>query len=227
MSEPTEADPSASSSAAERVRRHWGERPGWRPGRLYYAWFATFDGAADLHRLVDAHQRALRDLPGLDVIPRQWLHMTLQGLGYVDETDPDEVTRVVEAVRRRLAALPPIPLTVERARVYAEAVVLPVGPVEPVLRLREEIRAGMAEVLGPNGVPTEREQRAGFRPHVSIAYVHEDGPARPYVDATAAVRAEAARVRLREVHLVRRDRVLEPEWVYRWTGHTTLALAGT
>lgn len=208
------------------VRRHWGERPGWRPGRLYYAWFATFETACALHRLVDAQQDALAALPGLNLIPRPWLHMTLQGLGYVDEIDPAALDRVLDAVRSRLAALPPIRLRFDRPAVYAEAVVLPAEPAEPVARLRTEIRAGMAEALGADAVPTEREQERGFHPHVSIAYVAADGPARPYIAALEAVRADPVEVPLAEVALIRRDRVLEPEWVYRWTDPAMLPLGG-
>src|SRR6202035_5627646 len=76
------------SGDAERMRDHWWWRPGWRPGRRMYAWHFTFDGETALHELVDVYQQRLAGLPGLDPIPRQWLHLTTQGIGFTDEV-PD------------------------------------------------------------------------------------------------------------------------------------------
>ena len=73
------------SDDEERMRDHWWWRPGWRPGRRMYTWHFTFDGQTALHELVNAYQERLAGLPSLDPIPRQWLHLTTQSIGFTDE----------------------------------------------------------------------------------------------------------------------------------------------
>jgi hypothetical protein len=79
------------SVATERMRRHWWWRPGWRPGRRLYAWHLTFGdqtvsrGQADLRRVVGDYQARLAELPGLDLVPAEWLHLTMQSIGFADE----------------------------------------------------------------------------------------------------------------------------------------------
>ncbi|HEX6074570.1 MAG TPA: hypothetical protein VFZ32_04810 [Micromonosporaceae bacterium] len=73
------------TDTVEGLRNHWWWRPGWREGRHFYACHLTFDNAPDLHRLADRYQQALRPFAGLDLIPRRWLHLTMQGIGFTDE----------------------------------------------------------------------------------------------------------------------------------------------
>ena len=94
------------SGDAERMRDHWWWRPGWRPGRRMYTWHFTFDGQTALHELVDAYQERLAGLPGLDPIPRQWLHLTTQGIGFTDEVPDADIEAIIEASRERLADVP-------------------------------------------------------------------------------------------------------------------------
>jgi hypothetical protein len=46
----------------------------------------------------------------LDLVPAEWLHLTMQGIGFVDEVAVD-AERIVAAVRCRCAALAPVMLT--------------------------------------------------------------------------------------------------------------------
>ncbi|HEV8164118.1 MAG TPA: hypothetical protein VGR74_06675 [Actinomycetota bacterium] len=99
------------------MRRHWWWRPGWRPGRRQVAWHLTFGdqtvsrGRADLRRAVGGYQARLAEPPGLDPVPVEWLHLTVQGFGFADELGAGEVERMVAAVGRRCAALAPLRLT--------------------------------------------------------------------------------------------------------------------
>ena len=68
-------------------------------------------GRADLRRVVGGYQARLADLPGLDLVPVEWLHLTVQGIGFADEVGAGEVDRIVAAVRRRCAALAPLRVT--------------------------------------------------------------------------------------------------------------------
>jgi hypothetical protein len=59
---------------------------------------------------------------------------------------------------------------------------------------------------------------------VSLTYFNTPGPAKPYIDALNAVEADPVKVVVGQVPLIVQDRVLDPEWVYRWTVRTTAPL---
>ena len=69
---------------ATEMRDHWWWRPGWKVGRRFWTWHYTFETCPALHELVAAYQGLLEELPTLDLIPQRWLHLTVQGLGFVD-----------------------------------------------------------------------------------------------------------------------------------------------
>src|SRR5262245_33980474 len=81
------------------VRDHWWWRPGWRLGRRAYTFHITFEdgtveGGPDLHRLTAAYQASLAGMPGLDLVPLQWLHLTMQNVGFTDEVGESDVQAV-------------------------------------------------------------------------------------------------------------------------------------
>lgn len=94
------------SDDEERMRDHWWWRPGWRPGRRMYTWHFTFDGQTALHELVNAYQERLAGLPSLDPIPRQWLHLTTQSIGFTDEVSDSDIDAIVKASRELLGGTP-------------------------------------------------------------------------------------------------------------------------
>ncbi|MEO3875266.1 2'-5' RNA ligase family protein [Nonomuraea sp. B12E4] len=204
------------------VRSHWWPRTGWRPGRLVYTWHLTFEHAPRLHRLAERYQSALAATEGHNPIPVSWLHLTVQSVGFVDEVSGERLARVIEAVSARLGELKPVELTFHRPTVVGEAVVLVPAPAEPVRQIWREIRAGIAEVSDGGA---SAQQAKDFHPHVSLTYFNAPGPAGPYVEALDAVEAEPVGVNVEQVALIVQERVLEPEWVYRWNLHTTAPLA--
>lgn len=201
----------------DRMRDHWWWRPGWKIGRTFYTWHLTFDHAPDVHRLA-AEYAAVLDIPGLDVIPPRWLHLTMQGIGFTDEVATEDVDAIVEASRRRLAELAPFDVTIGPAVIDPEVVRLRIAPAEPVARVREAIRAGIADVWGGDRVP---EDEAGYIPHVSLAYSSADGPAEPIVRATASIRVEPAKATITEAQLIFLNR---DHREYQWTTYAVSAL---
>lgn len=206
------------------VHSHWWPREGWQPGRLVYTWHLTFERAPQLHRLAEHYQQQLSALGGLNPIPAQWLHLTVQGIGFVDEVPSRQLDHITEAVAVRLRAFAPVSLSFHRPVVIKEAVVLAPEADEPLHQIRAAIRDGIAEITGEAQTPAE--QANGFRPHVSIAYVNSPGSAAPYIEALKQAETEAITVPINEVTLIVQDRVLEPEWVYRWTTKTRIQLSG-
>jgi 2'-5' RNA ligase len=191
------------------IRDHWWWRPGWRAGRRLYTWHLTFEDQHDLHKLVGAYQ-AQFNVPQLDLVPLEWLHLTIQSVGFADQVSPEQLRQVVEAAQRRCGALARFTLTLGPAQVAQEGITLPVAPEPPVRWLRMAVRGAVAEVLGEERVP---EEAGRFWPHVSVAYSNADGPA-----ARIVQRVEQVGV-LRAVAIIGQASLLELERVghlYRW-----------
>jgi 2'-5' RNA ligase len=198
------------------MRRHWWWRPGWRPGRRLYAWHLTFGdqtvsrGLAELWQVVGGSQTRLAGLPGLDLVPADWLHLTVQPVGFADEVGPGDAERIVAAVRRRCAALTPPRLTLGPAQLHAEGVWLPAAPATAVRRVRAAVRAGIAEVWGAARVP---EPAGAFTPHVSLAYSNTDGPDEPFAAALADMAPRSATVEVAAIQAISLGRDTH---LYRW-----------
>ena len=217
---------SAEPGSPEQVRNHWWWRPGWRVGRRFYTWHLTFDeetvsaGYATLHQVVREYQAHLAKLPGLDLVPPVWLHLTMQGLGFVDEVSEEDARGIVAAVHARCGGLAPLTLTLGPARVDSEGITLLVAPTEPVQRLRSAVRAGIADVWGADHVP---ESATDFTPHVSLAYSNTDGPAALYAELLGSLEPTSATVTTRATQLIVLGR---DEHLYRWEPYATVALEG-
>jgi 2'-5' RNA ligase len=198
------------------MRRHWWWRPGWRPGRRLYAWHLTFGdqtvalGKADLRRVVRAYQVRLAGLPGLDLVPADGLHLTVQPIGFADEVGAGDLEPIVAAVRRRCTALAPVRVTLGPAQLQAEGVWLRVAPPTAVRRVRAAVRAGIAEVRGAARVP---EAASGFTPHMSLAYSDNHGSDDPYAAALATMPPRSVTVELAAIELISLGRDTH---LYRW-----------
>ncbi|MFJ9842290.1 2'-5' RNA ligase family protein [Kitasatospora sp. NPDC101155] len=199
-----------------RMADHWWWRPGWAEGRRFYTWHLTFDGASDLHHLAADYRHALADVPGLDLVPDRWLHLTMQGLGFVDEVDRNDARAIADAAGRHLAKIPAFDLALGPAIVTPEALLLTVAPADPVHAVRSAIRAAIADAW-----PQVPEAAEGFRPHVSVAYSNSTGPAQPATDALASVSScpATARVTSAELIVLGRD-----ERMYEWQSFAQVPL---
>jgi len=199
------------------LRDHWWPRPGWRAGRIALTWHVVFPEDSPLSRHAAAYQRAFGGLPGVDPVPPEWLHLTVQAIGWADEVPARTVAAVVDAVRARVATLAPFELVFDRPRIYGEAAAIRAHPEAPIAGLRDTVRAGLRDALGDDGVPTAPEQAHGFLPHVTIAYSRIDADAAPYAAALDRVVQPPTTVPVTRVTLIRQERLLAPHWQYRWT----------
>jgi 2'-5' RNA ligase len=199
---------------------HWWWRPGWSVGRQFYTWHLTFEGATDVLRLVHEYTAHL-DLPGLDIIPDEWLHLTMQGIGFVDEVDEGDLEKIVGAAQQRLSVLEPFQISLGPTVVDPEVVRLKVAPPEPVVRLRHELRAAIAEVWGAVRVPEEADD---FTPHVSLAYSNRPGDMQPILEAANGAGPTPGTVTLTHADLILLNRDNKR---YEWTTYAEVALAGS
>ena len=70
---------------ATELADHWWWRPGWQVGTRFYAWHVTLDDQPQLRELAARYQAAFAPVDALDLIPEQWLHITMQGIDHVQK----------------------------------------------------------------------------------------------------------------------------------------------
>ncbi|MGW5683726.1 2'-5' RNA ligase family protein [Nonomuraea sp. NPDC003754] len=200
----------------EQMANHWWWRPGWKQGRRFYAWHITFDDQPEVHRLARHYREGLAGVPGLDLVPDQCLHLTMQGLGFVDEVPEEDVHAIIKAATTRLAGIPPFDITLDRPRVTPEAIRWEAAPADPPAAVRDAIRAAIDDVW-----PHVPEPAEGFAAHVSIAYSNADGSAGPVSTALAAIDTPPAVARIGSAELIvlGRDRQM-----YEWETFATVPL---
>jgi 2'-5' RNA ligase len=211
------------TTAVEHVQQmqdHWWWRPGWRAGRHYYACHFAMSRYDEITQLATTYRSAIREFPGLDTIPDRWLHLTMQGVGFLDEVSTEERSELTSALRAALTELPPPTVTFHRPVVRQEAVYLPAEPAGPINEVRAVVRSVITQILGaPRLDPGPGE----YRPHVSLAYSNRAQDASPIAAALASVEASRVTVRLDQVELLEFHR---DNQMYEWTSSEVLPLGG-
>jgi 2'-5' RNA ligase len=174
----------------------------------------TFPGESALHRTVRRYQDAIRHVPGLDLIDLRWLHLTLQGIAFVDEIEQADV----DEIRRRFAtampgaglpgavsALPPV--------IDHDAVSMTLRPADGLIALRAELATTIRAVLGDRTLYRLPEPVGGFRPHISIAYANRDLPGAEITARLAWVAREPVELNLSHLSFLQLRR-RQPRWVW-------------
>lgn len=203
---------------ATELRNHWWWRPGWRVGTRYYAFHLAVGDSPGLSSLVAQYQNAIKHVDGLDLIPREWLHLTMQGLAFVGDISAEDLATVFKTTREVLSDLEPFTLTFNRPVIRPEAIALAPDPVEPLNRLRVSVRSAVEKALGPGTVDLGP---AVFQPHVSFAYVSADQSAADVLAQLDAVRSVPAELQVDSVPLIEMHR---DNRMYEWRQLDSLAL---
>ena len=204
------------------MRNHWWWRPGMRPGRRVDAFYLTLGhlpAARDL--AAAANRQRLAGLPGLDLVPDEWLHLTMQEVGFSDEVTGTDLAAIIGAARDGLAALAPVTVTIGPPTVVGEGIICLVTPAGALGPARDAVRAAISAARGPDRVPDPAEW-SRWSPHVSLAYANADGPADAFEAALDGF-TDVATVTVGAVDLVRfgRDRQM-----YEWDTIARLPLVG-
>jgi 2'-5' RNA ligase len=206
---------------AEVLRNHWWWRPGWKVGTRFYAWHITVDQQPAIHDLAAAYQAELSSVAGLDMIPARWLHLTMQGVGHVEDVSDGQVADMLGAARRRLGDLEPVTVRFQHPVIRPEAIALPPHPVSPIQEIRRAVRAAIGDTFGAGAVP---ERATGYQPHISLAYISVDQPARAVLDALNRVQAEPVDVTIGAVSLIKMHR---DSRMYEWRTVETIPLGSS
>jgi 2'-5' RNA ligase len=148
------------AAGVTRMRTHWRSRAQWADGTRRYAWHLTFEDCVELHRTIAALQGAMRPAPQLDVVPVDWLHLTLTDVGSTADVSLARARRHAAEVLGRSSTVGTRALVFTRVMVVAEGVVLEASATPWLDEL--------ARLVG--GTPDRP-----VWPHVSLAYSHGDG----------------------------------------------------
>jgi 2'-5' RNA ligase len=203
-----------------RLRDHGQWRPDWTVGRVGLLWFLTFEGQAALTDWQDDARALLEGSHWLHAVPTPWLHLTLTGLGFADELEPDEVTDVVVAARAGLDGFALPELRLGPVTGMEDSLVLGAAPVPELERLAALLRKAREDVLGPRA----DDDTSGYPPHVTVGYARADcdqdeavGPLGHLASDLVATRATALTLAAATRH----------RHHYEWTVTDSVRLAGT
>lgn len=198
---------------------HWQRRPGRSPGRLQYHWHVLFHHQPAVHELARVAQRRLAGLPGLDLVPQQWLHLTTLVVGFADQVSDTQVAAMTAGARRILEDVAPIPVTFGRVYYHPEAVVLLAEPPAALVPVLDAVTAA-SQAAGCPGQP----DTSPWRPHVSVAYSSTARPAGPLIAALGR-QLPAADITVSSVSLVAQTQVGR-SWQWRPVAEVMLAGSG-
>jgi 2'-5' RNA ligase len=201
----------------EEVRDHWYWRPGWRAGRSFYTWHITFADRPEIAALHTSYADLVNDLPGFTPVPLEWLHVTLQGVGFTDRVPDEDLADIIEATRHRVTTIEAFPVTIGPAVLDAETVQLPIRPVEPLQHLRDLIRAAITDVWGDDAIP----ELPDLNPHITLAYSNHRDPTGPAAARLLAHPPHTATLPITTLTLVTLTRTTH---LYHWTPQSTLPL---
>lgn len=205
------------------LRSHWEELEDWPPGRALYACYVTLADQAALQDVCREYRRDLEELSTLDLILPSWLHLTVQGVRFVDELDSTRMTQVASRLERWLHDAAPFTVRAERPVVGTDAVFLPIRPAAPLAALRDSIRTSLLSDSAAEPLYTLPGQADSFDPHVSIAYANAPTSADEVEQALHRCAAGPVEMTIREVSMIRLHRA---ERTYRWSHEHPIALHG-
>jgi 2'-5' RNA ligase len=186
---------------------NWSAAPGVDPGRGRLMWLMCVGDNPQVAELARLGQARLAGLAGLDLVPRDWLHLTTLIAGFADEISSGQAEAMVTEARGLLAGTAPIMVTLGRVLYHPRAVMLAAQPpdaLEPVLHaVREATR-----------IATGREGELHYEPwtpHVTLAYANAAQPAGPVIEALGR-EVSPQRVSISSVSLVSQA----PDQMWAW-----------
>jgi 2'-5' RNA ligase len=203
------AETTASWPATKNLRNHWHWRPEWGPGRVCVYWYLTFgQGLADV--LDPSGLAAVQRADWLDAVPSRWLHVTLCDVGFTDELGSADIESVLTAGGASLKEASRLNLSFGSATPMADAIVLPVGPLEPLRELQHGLRSATRRTLGPSHRLAHGHR---FWPHLTLGYVNRRTSAPKAAELLASIGPASGSVTIDSLMLVAVDR---DQRHYRW-----------
>nr|KEP24053.1 hypothetical protein DA06_24215 [Georgenia sp. SUBG003] len=190
-----------------------------RAGRVDLTWHVLVDDP-EVVRALAPWREPLVGFAHLAPVADGGLHLTVQGVAFLDTLPPDAAGRVTSSVRERLRDLAPVTVELTAPEVVRDSVVVGVRDDSGLQELRTAVRAGIADA----GLDVHGDD--DWWPHVSLAYATAEGSGEPVREALSAVaggHAEAPVLTVRKVSLLAQR--MEPP-AYLWDVLDAADLAG-
>ncbi len=146
------------------TRNHWWWRPGWGPGTRYATFHLTFELSPELATEAVRCGLSLAGVPNVDVVPPEWLHLTMTGVGSTDDHYPEALLDLADAVFVEVDELDRQPLRLDGLYLGQEGLSLVADSARWLMELKRLQQEMIKQRLGVE----HEEQR--FHPHVSLAY---------------------------------------------------------
>ena len=186
---------------------HWSPQPGVDPARARFVWLMLFCDHPQVAELARIAQARLAGLPGLDLVPQEWLHMATLIAGFGDEIAPGQVDVMAGQARRRLAHTPPITITLGRVLYHPRAIMLDAGPADTLQPALQAVQDATRMATGRDG----QLYHNPWTPHITVAYSNSVRPAAPVIDALGR-ELPRQEITIRSINLVSQT----PEQLWTW-----------
>ena len=196
------------ASREPELSSHWWWRPGWVMGRRIYTMHLTMEDSPEVLALAERLRPTIDAAPSLEPVPPEWLHLTMNGIGFTDEVSPARLEDVAGPIFEAWEAGGAHPLEFTGS-FLAPAGFMLTSPIPPWLAEANRIqRRSVERVLGPRGW-------GDFEPHVTLAYANDRADLQEVATGLrTAIASEAPRISVRPVFTLMslgRDRE-----VYEW-----------
>lgn len=199
------------------LTNHW-NRNGWWPGRRGYYWYLTFEHEADLQLMAKRCQEAIR-APWFDLVPTDFLHMTLDRIAFTDDISMQELRDIQLAAANACQDIAPFPVDIGPLAGSNGALSFSASPTGRITNLWSTLRRVTSATL--RGEDSDDDT---LRPHVGIAYCNTDIPATPVIEAVKSLRQlQPVTVTVRHASLVL---LIRDQRAYRWEVQQRIPLSG-
>jgi len=158
----------------------WQKRAEPAPGEGLIYWHMLLGDHPHVVAMARGAQLRLAPFTGLHMTPLKWLHITLLIAGSADEISGPELQQMAASASRRLAATPPITVTLGKVLYHPEAIMLAARPTDTLIPVLNAARSATHEVTGQYGQPGNRSP---WTPHITVCYSTARQPAEPIISA--------------------------------------------
>jgi 2'-5' RNA ligase len=158
-------------------RADWGE---WAGSRAFHLLALAPVQGVDMRQVQDA----LRHLPGVELHPPEFLHITIQSLGFPDR--PDSIGCVLGALEEQITQLPAFDLELGGLNALHSCTFLEVRPTAALMALRTAVRRGVGDAI------TALDPYPDYLFHLTVGYFDAGASVEKLVAAIEPLRTHAA-----------------------------------
>ncbi len=163
------------------MRDRWKDRPEPARGQGTVYWHMLLGDNSQVRAAAAWAQEQLAEVSGLHLTPLRWLHATTLVAGPTGDISEEHREAMVAEVRRDLADVSSVAVTLGRVLWHPEAIMLGIEPQRALDPVQEAARRATRAAAGHDG--QVNGTTSVWTPHVTVAYSTADQPAAPIIAA--------------------------------------------